>query len=237
MKRLTRTYSATTREHARTLRQQGFTYTEIIAELGGDIPKNTIQSWVRDIQLTPAQKARIKQKEVEAQQIGHQLGAEWNREQKRQRIAAAEAWAQPIAERFSQNPDVILMMLGALWAGEGEKKDDVLSLANSDPAIIKAWTFGLRTLFDLDESKFRVQILISSGMPEEELKLYWSGVTAIPISQFQKSSVDIRPKTVIREGYKGVCRVIYFSADLRRRLGALTYAVFNKFNSIQSSSY
>lgn len=231
MKRPTRTYSPAMRDHARTLRQQGLTYREIIAELGGDIPKNTISCWVSDIQLTETQQARIKQIELDAQQVGHQLGAEWNREQKRQRIAAAEAWAGPIAERLAQNHDAILMMLAALWAGEGEKRDDVLSIVNSDPAIINAWVVGLRTVFEIDESKFRVQTAISLGMPDEELKLYWSAITHIPLNQFQKSSVDTRPKTVMREGYKGVCRVIYFSAEIRRRLGSLAYGVFDKIDN------
>lgn len=231
MKRLTRTYSPSTRAHARILRQQGFTYTEIIAELGGEIPKNTIQSWVHDIELTTPQKARIKEKELEAQRIGHLLGAEWNREQKRQRIAAAQLWAQSIAERLAQQPDVLLMMIAALWAGEGSKEDGLLSIGNSNPSIIKAWLAGLRTCFDLDESKFRIQVMISLEMPEEELKLFWSEVTKIPLSQFQKSSIDTRPKTVFREGYQGVCKVLYMSSELRRKIGCLAFTVFDKISN------
>lgn len=232
MKRVNRSYPPTTRDRARLLRQQGYTYTEIIEALGGGIPKNTISVWVRDIELTETQKARIRQIELEARARGRPLAAAWHREQKRQRIEAAEAWAEPIAERIVQNRDALLIMLAALWAGEGEKKDDLLSFANSDPSIIQAWVFGLRTAFDLDESKFRVQLLISDGMEDTELKNYWSQVVQISLAQFHKTTIDTRPKKVTRKGYKGVCRVIYFSAEIRRQLGSLAYRVFDKlFNS------
>lgn len=233
MKRMTRTYPSTTREHARTLRQQGFTYTEIIAELGGEIPKNTIQSWVRDIELTTSQKARIKEKELEAQHQGQLLGAEWNREQKRQRMAAAEAWAQPIAERLVQQSDALLMMLAALWAGEGSKQDDVLTFTNSDPRIIKGWITGLKQVFQIDTTKLRCTVMISNGMPQEELEHFWSDVIMIPRTQFIKTFVDTREKKVFREGYKGTCRIVYHSAEIRRQLEFLIWAVFDRIQHFE----
>jgi hypothetical protein len=131
------TYSPKIREQARHLRQQGFTYSEIIAELGGDIPKTTIQYWVRDIKLTTEQKARIKQKELDAAAQGRLKAAEWHREQKRKRLQQAEEWAAPIAEQVSQDRNALMLMAAALWLGEGEKRDDVLGFGNSDPRIIK----------------------------------------------------------------------------------------------------
>lgn len=227
MARRRRTYSPKIRERARQLRQAGQTYSEIIAELGGDIPKNTISSWVRDIKLTAEQRTRIKQKEREAGARGRQKAAEWHREQKRARLQAAEDWAAPIAQRASENSDVLMLMAAALWLGEGEKRDDVLAIANSDPRIIKGWLELLRRTFKIDDEKLACQIHISQGMPEPELKEFWSGVTGIPLDRFHKTYVDMRVKSLRHEGYKGVCRVLYFSAELRRRIGAVGWQVLD----------
>ncbi len=178
MSRVTRTYSPKIREQARALRRAGFSYSEIIAELGGDIPKNTLQGWVKDITLTTEQQERIKQKELEARTRGQLAGGQWNHEQKRQRLQAAEEWAEPISERVLQNREALLMTLAALWLGEGDKRDDVLGLGNSDPRIVRGWVDILRHSFDIDESKFSCQLLISERMPEQELKEFWSGITS-----------------------------------------------------------
>lgn len=227
MARRRRTYSPKTRERARQLRQAGQTYSEIIAELGGDIPKNTISSWVRDIKLTPEQRKRIKQKEREAGAQGRKKAAEWHRQQKRERLQAAEDWAAPIAQRASENSDALMLMAAALWLGEGEKRDDVLGLANSNPRIIKGWLELLRNLFEIDEEKLACQLHISQGMPEQELKEFWSGVTGIALDRFHKTYVDTRVKSLRREGYKGVCSVVYYSAELRRRIGAVGWQVLD----------
>ncbi len=60
-------------------------------------------------------------------------------------------------------------------------------------------------------------------------------ITAIPMEKFQQSSIDKRPKLVQREGYKGVCKVLYFSAALRRQLGALAWQVLSKFDELENS--
>ncbi len=54
-----RSYAPEIRERARELRRAGLTYSEIIAELGGDIPPTTLQAWVADIELTTEQQANI----------------------------------------------------------------------------------------------------------------------------------------------------------------------------------
>lgn len=82
MFRRTRLYPPELREQARELRRAGFTYSEIIAELGGDIPQPTLQGWVKDIELTSEQKTRIKQKEADGARKVQPLGALWNRLQK-----------------------------------------------------------------------------------------------------------------------------------------------------------
>lgn len=112
-------------------------------------------------------------------------------------------------------------MAASLYIGEGAKRDDHLAFANSDPQVIKTWMALLRGNFEIDESKFACQVMLSVGMPEQELKEYWSTVTGIPLTRFHKSSIKKNPGAIRRENYKGVCMVRYYSADIRRYLDAL----------------
>jgi len=228
MFRRTRSYPPELREQARALRRAGFTYTEILARLGGNIPQPTLQGWVKDIELTTEQKARIKQKEVDSALRAQPLGAAWNRAQKQRRLQAAQEQALPHAKRLSQDREALQLMAAALYIGEGAKGEAAFSFPNSDPQVIRAWMALLRRNFEIDERKFRCQVTTSLGMDEESLKRYWSDVTGIPLHQFIRGTVDKRPGKKHREGYKGVCVVYYHSLELRRYLDALAKGVIDE---------
>lgn len=228
MFRRTRIYPPELREQARELRRAGLTYPEIIAKLGGDIPQATLTGWVKDIVLTTEQRARIKRLEVEGARKAQPFGAMWNRLEKQKRLQAAKAEATPAVQRLVHNREALRLMAAALYVGEGSKRNDAFSFCNSDPNVIRGWMSLLRNSFDLDESKFRCQINISDGMLGQELEPYWSQITKIPLSQFIKSSVDKRPNKKIRDGYKGVCVVVYHSVAIRRYLEALAQGVLDQ---------
>jgi len=216
-----RSYAQEVRDQARELRRAGFSYGEIIAQMGGDIPQATLQGWVADIELTIEQRERIKQRELAGAARGQRLGAQWNHEQKLERLQIAQTQAMPAVKRLAQDRDALMLMASALYLGEGAKRDDHLALGNSDPTIIRAWMELLRRCFEIDESKFACQLSISQGMPDQALKEFWSQVTGIPLRQFHKSSVKSHAGSIQREGYKGVCLVRYYSAEIRRYLDAL----------------
>jgi hypothetical protein len=228
MFRRTRSYPPEIRERARELRRAGFTYPEILAELGGDIPQPTLQGWVKDIELTTEQKARIKQLELEGSARGRAFGALWNRKQKENRLQEARAQTEPHAKRLAKDREALQLMAAALYIGEGSKSEGSFSLSNSDPKVIQTWMALLRRNFDIDEAKFRCQLAISEGMNEEDLKEYWSKVTGVPVNQFIKGSIKKNPGSKRRDGYKGVCIVHYYSLAVRRYLDALAQGVIDE---------
>ncbi|HZQ08456.1 MAG TPA: hypothetical protein VFD70_17875 [Anaerolineae bacterium] len=231
MIRHTRSYPPEVRERARELRRAGWTYPEIIEKLGGDIPQPTLQGWVCDIELTTEQRARIKQKELEGSAKGRPFGALWNRLQKQKRLQEAKDQALPHAKRLAQDREALQLMAAALYIGEGAKSPGQFSFCNSDPEVIRGWVKLLRKSFDIDESKFRCQINISEGMDEDSLRRFWSKVTGIPLSQFIKGTVDRRPNKKRKEGYKGVCVVLYYSMYVRRYLDSLAAEVLEEIQS------
>lgn len=228
MFRRTRSYPPELRERARSLRRAGLTYPEILRELGGDIPQPTLQGWVCDITLTSEQRARIKKLELEGSEKDRSFGALWNRQQKEKRLQEVRDEAAPAAKILSQNREALRLMAAALYIGEGAKADDQFSFCNSDPKVIRGWMSLLRKSFELDESKFRCQVNVSEGMDLEQLQDYWSKLTGIPQSQFIRGAIDKRPNKKEREGYKGVCVVIYHSLAVRRYLDALADGVIDE---------
>jgi len=121
-----------------------------------------------------------------------------------------------------------MLMAAALYMGEGAKTEGQFSIGNSDPRIVQTWLALLRRLFDIDENKLRCQLAISEGMDEQNLKLYWSAVTSIPVSQFIKTSFRRDSGGRKREGYKGVCIVHYYSLEVRRLLDAIGQSVMDR---------
>ena len=173
---------------------------------------------------------RIRNIEQERAAYGRELGAEWNREQKRQRIEVAQAWAEEMVQPILDNPYALFAFMSALWLGEGSKKDNVLEFTNSDPKIIAGWLTLLRSLFEIEERKLRGQVLLNHRMDEGDCCEFWTGITKIPLTQFHKSQIDERTGKRQREGYQGVFRVTYHSSEIRRQIGALGFAILRELN-------
>jgi hypothetical protein len=170
--RFLRSYTEELRAQARALRQAGLTYSEIVTALGGNIPKATLQGWVRDVELTDEQRERIRQKEQEAVAPSQPLGAQWNREQKQRQLQEAEEQTTQIVKRLLDCRDAKLLLTVGLYLGEGRKTDTHLDFTNSDPNIIRTWIETLRSIFELDEGRFACQINISEGMDDEACKAF-----------------------------------------------------------------
>ncbi len=96
-----------------------------------------------------------------------------------------------------------LIFLTALYWGEGNKSDFIMN--NSDPKMINVFVQGLRDLFDVKNDQLRANIRIFQDMDENTCKQYWSGVTKIPLSNFQHTEI-IYGKKVGKLKY-GMCRV------------------------------
>lgn len=85
-----------------------------------------------------------------------------------------------------------LSAIGAmLYWGEGYKGNEKnpaygVDFANSDHRMISLFLKFLRTVFILDEKKFRVYLYCYSNQNKDEIIKFWSKVTDIPHEQFTK---------------------------------------------------
>lgn len=219
-------YPEELREEARRLRREGWSLNEISAKLGP--PKNTLTLWVRGIELTPEQRARLQQKEVEILGRNRALAAAVNRDARLARIEAAQKQAQALLDGLSDVHRTNHIAAAMLYLGEGAKGESAFGFSNSNPQIIRYWMYLLRASFTIDESKFRIQIMCRADQDEPELRAYWTAITGI--THYIKSHVDVRTEgqATRRTNYKGVCLVHYYDLAIRRYLDALAHGLMTR---------
>lgn len=220
---MSKIYTTNTKSQALLLRNKGLSLKEISLKL--KIPKNTIQGWVRHINLSEEQKRRLKDKE----RMGGCIGRPRAIEVLKRKI---EIWKAGIRERVSylkklpyNNENIGKIACGLIYLCEGGKYPSTrqLTFGNSDPEMIRFFLGLLRKWFSVDESKLRCRVMHRCDQNGESLNKFWSDLTKIPIKQFYKSYADKRTinKPTKKQGYKGVCAVMYFDTELQFELQAI----------------
>lgn len=214
-------YPEELRQEARRLRRQGCSLNEITAKLGP--PKNTLTLWVRGIELTPQQRTRLLEKERVEIGRNRALAAAVNRQARTKRIDLQYQKATAFLDTLSDRCQMEHIAAAMLYLAEGAKAEEAFAFGNSDPRIIRYWMHLLRSNFDIDEAKFRIQIMCRADQHEATLRTFWSQITGIHV--FIKSHIDSRTIGIPtkRLDYKGVCKVSYHDVSLRRYLDALAH--------------
>lgn len=219
-------YPEELREEARRLRREGWSLNEIAAKLGP--PKNTLTLWVRDIELSTAQRERLHEKEIEVIGRNRALAAAINRQARIDRIDKEKAKAEYLLNTLTETQHANHIAAAMLYLGEGVKGEGVFAFANSNPQIISYWLYLLRTGFVIDESKLRIQVMCRADQDDAELRQFWTELTGI--HRYVKSHVDARTLGIPtkRLTYKGVCKVSYHDVSIRRYLDALAEGLMSR---------
>lgn len=161
------------RQQARQLRQTGLPLAEIAARVGAS--KSSVSLWVRDVPFDPplVRSPRGRRRDPNALQRRKQGEIERLLEEGRVRIG-----------RLSERE--FLVAGTALYAGEGAKRDGAVKFANSDPRMIAFYCAWLRRFFQIDETRLRLRLYLHQGLDLDAAVAFWSQLTGIPPSQFQK---------------------------------------------------
>lgn len=172
------------RQEAQKLRSDGLGIKTIAYQLG--VSSSTVSLWCRDIKLTPEQ---IKELERRARDpfYGRRLQNVIRQKQKRL-DKIKELKEQGIREIGNLTSREYFLIGIALYWAEGFKKDHRLGFANSDPSMVKLFLGWLikNCHVPKDNIRLRVGLNISHKNRAEEVEKYWSDLTKIPLSQFQK---------------------------------------------------
>ena len=229
-------YTSAIRGQARTLRQQGYTYTEICAELGRAIPQATLAYWFKDIHLTPQQDARIRAKIAASAAQGRLLACKaWANKIARWR-EQIEARVQPFGRLASIDPVIAKLVCGIMYSCEGGKypSSRQVMFGNTEPRMVRAFVTLLRRCYHIDERKWRVRVMHRWDQDGLALAHYWSTITQIPLAQFYRSYADKRTKgtPTRKRDYKGVCGIQYGNTEIQYELQAIGEAVLNGIASL-----
>lgn len=142
--------------------------------------------------------------------------------------------------RSAKDKELDIAGLMLYWA-EGYKSEKSMSVdfANSDPKMVSVFMSFLRSLYNLDESRFRILLYCYSNQKIEPLISFWSKLTKIPKKQFTKPYV----RTDFRENGRvmkyGMIHVRYSDKklliDLMQKMGYYIESFMRRSDSGYSS--
>lgn len=170
---------------ARNLRREGKSVHEIQEILG--IGRSSISVWVRDIELTAQQKLRLSTRGVALDVMERRRMTRWENESKIRRGFLERGFRD--VEQL-RNIDIMMIGLGLYW-GEGSKTSrGSIELSNTDPRIIQIYILFLSKCLELSAGKMRGHVGLHSHLSVKKAEKYWSDLSGIPLSQFQKTSIQ-----------------------------------------------
>jgi hypothetical protein len=216
------------RIYARRLRQNGLSFSEIMAKIP-DLSKSTLNGWLKNVELTSSQKIRILQKIKTGADKGRVKGA-FKNHQKRL-LATVNTIRSAKEEIMKRNIDGFFIAGVMLYWAEGRKSEELVELTNSDPEMIKLMMAWFRKVCTVDEHKFRIRINIHSLLDKNKTEKYWSNITEIPISQFNKTIVKSTQLVGRRNPkYVGTCSIIISDKCLFRRISGWKQGLLENIN-------
>lgn len=164
------------RAEARRLRAQAWTMPEIADHLG--VSRSSVSLWTRDVPFDPSAR-RSARTDRRPRGSDHPL-----RRRKLDEIAMYDDLGR---RSLSTLTDRELLIAGvALYAGEGAKTDGCLSMANTNPALLRFFLVWLRRCFAPDEARLRVRLYLHEGLDLSEATAFWSELLSVPAEQFTK---------------------------------------------------
>lgn len=198
---------------ARDLRTEGWTMPEIAEKLG--VSRSSVSLWTRDVRYTP-RRPRANHYERRGPNSLQRRKAE-----EIERLLAAGR------ERIGKLSEREFLVAGAmLYAGEGNKTDGAVGLANTDPRMHAFFCAWLRLFFDIDESRLRVMLYLHEGLDLDAANAFWSDVMGIPLSQFGKPYRAVPDPSIRRSKHPMGCpRVSYACARTHRAVMGLVTAL------------
>lgn len=115
-----------------------------------------------------------------------------------------------VKPKFSTK-DMLLKTAGLmLYLGEGAKSPNgQVNFTNSDPDTIVLFLRFLRKIYNPQESRLRCRLYCFSNLNVSKEIEYWSKLTQIPISQFNKPYISKPKKQKHVKITHGVCHIVY----------------------------
>lgn len=218
---------------AKKLRSRGYTYSEICESLKKKVSKSTLSYWCREVKLPSFYKRKLAKINAINREKGRLIAIEVNKLKRKQFLEDLKNKNLPLIKELNQRDRKLL--LTSLYIAEGCKypTTQYLKFASIDPGIIKFYLFLLRKSYNLDESKFRIEILCRADQDLNSLINYWQKVTNIKKRLIYKPRIDKRTigKETKKKAYRGVCVIDYFDTAIQLELQLLGESLIRGYSS------
>lgn len=169
------------RDQALKLRKDGFSYSYISKKTG--LSKSTLSDWLTDVLYSP----NTEMIEI----LGNARAASTKRKAQIRQEEMKQIRREAVGEIGTLTKrDVLIFGLG-LYMGEGNKTNSLVSVANSDPRVMKAVVAWLSSL-GVRKAQLSARIFLYPDSNIEESLNFWSKATSIPLEQFHRSYIDQR---------------------------------------------
>jgi transcriptional regulator with XRE-family HTH domain len=209
------------RERARELRRMGWSYKQIVEELG--CAKSSVSNWCSDIVLLPRQYDELNERRLEGSRKGRETSniSALNRENAlEQRRQYQEVGREKAREgRF-------LHVVGCMlyWAEGSKSKRNKVDFVNSDKHMIQMLVRFLREELEVPDDKLKVQIHCYAQDADEVQRIedYWLDMLNLPRTNLYETQVLEGSNKRHNRLTNGVCSVRISSTEiLMHILGAI----------------
>lgn len=195
-------------EARRLRRVEGYSVREIAQVL--TVSKSTVSKWVQDIELTPAQIARL---EANCRNGSERGLLRSNESRRKAGVIRREAQRQE-GIRLAQQSESFRLLCMAYW-GEGTKAKNRFCFTNSDPGFIVCVARFLNELGFWDKAVLEVNVYQDGGVDDSGLKAFWTTqsplLPEIKIWRFKRAGEKTRG---VVQRTTGIARIIIHSTRL-----------------------
>lgn len=217
-----------------TLRKLGFSYLEILKEVG--VAKSTLSLWLRSVGLSKLQRQILIRKRIAA-------GLRGAKKRNEQRLKISETIRKSAVSEIGILDKKVFWLVGAAlyWAEGNKQKTNSVStgikFSNNDPLMIK---FFLKWLIDVCEIKLEdihFEVYLHDGCDVKSIKKFWSQTLDLGIGYFDK--IRYKPNKFYSyrknkgENYHGLIRInVRRSTNLNRKIMGWTEGMCKQFGII-----
>ncbi len=195
-------------EKAVALRKTGKSLKKIAKLLGVSV--SIVSIWSKEVELTEEQKEKLKNRRVNTRHLRRLA----KRSHLEKIFRVKKLFEDSLAEiKPLTGSELFLTGLALYWA-EGFKsvKEGRLGFCNSDPRMIKFMLFWFQKALKISKQNFLLRTEFNESHKDrtEEIKNFWSKLTQVPLTQFEKpfyhrsAWLKAYPN---REDYFGVLRI------------------------------
>ncbi len=193
----------------RKFREDGLSLGQIYQQT--KIPKTTIRTWIKDINLSDDQLKVLKNRTQMALQEGR---IKKEQHQRKARLINEKNMEEKGIKDIGKLSERDLLIAGiALYWGEGfkNKHEHRLGFCNSDPDMINFYIKWLKKAFGINGADLIARLTLNESYKEKasEIEAYWSSITEIPKKQFAKTFYQKTKwrKQYSSNNYHGVLRL------------------------------